>query len=131
MKKFTFRLEKILKLRSYAENDAKIELGRAIGTLSRIENDLEAVAAAQKSAGEKRFSGGDSLPYLHGYDNYLQRLESKKERLLQEAAVAELAVEKSRELWMDARAGLKVMENLKERKLAAYRHDSNFHREVE
>jgi flagellar FliJ protein len=131
MKKFKFSLEKILKLRSHAENDAKIEMGRAVSALSRIENDLESVAAAQRSAGEKRFSGGDSLPYLHDYDNYLQRLEAEKERLLQEAAAAELAVEQSRDLWLDARAGLKVMENLKERKLAAYRRDSNIHRENE
>jgi flagellar export protein FliJ len=131
MKKFTFSLEKILKLRSHTENDAKIELGRAVSSLSRIENDLETVAAARKTAGENRFSGGDSLPYLHDYDNYLQRLEAEKERLLQEAAVAELAVDQSREIWLDARAGLKVMENLKDRKFAAYRRDNSFHRESE
>jgi flagellar FliJ protein len=125
MKKFTFSLEKILKLRLYAENEAKIELGRAVSSLSRIENDLEAVTAAQKSAGEKRFSGGDSLSSPRDYDNYLQRLEAEKERLLQEAAAAELAVEQSREVWLGARADIKVMENLKERKLAAYRRDSH------
>jgi flagellar FliJ protein len=127
MKKFTFNLEKILKLRSHAENDAKIELGRAVSALSRIENDVETVASAKKAAGEKRFSGGASLPFLHHYDNYMQRLEAEKERLLQEAAGAELAVEQSREVWLGARADLKVMENLKERKFAAYRRDTKSH----
>ncbi|MDR0383621.1 MAG: flagellar export protein FliJ [Spirochaetaceae bacterium] len=124
MKKFTFSLEKILKLRSHAENDAKIELGRAVSALSRIENGLEAVAAAQKSAGEERFSEGNSLSRALDYENYLQRLDAEKERLLQEAAAAELAVERSREAWLDARAGLKALENLKNRKFAAYRKEN-------
>jgi flagellar export protein FliJ len=124
MKKFTFRLEKVLKLRSHAENDAKVELGRAVSALSQIENRLDAVAAAQKDAREKRFSGGMSSQYLYSYENYLQRLEVEKEQLLEEAAAAACEVEKARELWTEARAGLKVMENLKEKKYSAYRKES-------
>jgi flagellar export protein FliJ len=117
-------MEKVLKLRSHAENDAKIELGRAVNALSQIENRLETIAESQKTAAGNRFSGGKSLPYFMDYDNYLQRLDAEKERLLSEAAAASLAVEEARNAWMDARSGLKVMENLKERKLAAYRKES-------
>ncbi|MDR2795115.1 MAG: flagellar export protein FliJ [Spirochaetaceae bacterium] len=124
MKKFSFRLEKVLKLRQHAENDAKVELGHAVSSLSRIENKLDAVAAARKNAGEHRFSGGNSLPYMHSYENYLRRLETEKEQLLKEAAAAALEAERARELWTEARAGLKVMENLKEKKYEAYRKES-------
>jgi flagellar FliJ protein len=124
MKKFTFSLEKVLKLRSHAENDAKIELGRAVSALSQIENRLVSLAAEQKTAKENRFSGGASLRYMYNYENYLQRLESEKEQLLKAAAAAEIEADNARELWTEARAGLKVMENLKDRKFTAYRKES-------
>jgi flagellar export protein FliJ len=125
MKKFMFRLEKILKLRSHEENDSRAELGRAVSDLSQIENRLDDVAAAQKTTGEKRFSGAMSVQRLYNYENYLQRLEAEKEQLLKEAAAAAAEVEKARELWAEARAGLKVMENLREKKYAAYRKESH------
>ncbi|MDR0684232.1 MAG: flagellar export protein FliJ [Spirochaetaceae bacterium] len=125
MKRFAFRLEKVLKLRSHAENDAKAELGRALSDLSRIESRLDDLAAAQKTAWEQRFSGGMSARKLYSYENYLQRLEAEKQQLLKEAAAAAGEVEKARELWAEARAGLKVMENLKEKKYADYRKESN------
>jgi flagellar FliJ protein len=121
VKKFTFNLEKILVLRSHAENDAKIELGKALNALSLLEKRLAAVAAEQKNATESRFSGGKSLPYMNVHENYLQRLRTEKEQLQKAAAAAELEVENARELWTGARADLKVMENLKDRKFAAYR----------
>jgi flagellar export protein FliJ len=124
MKKFSFSLEKILKLRSHAENNAKIELGRAVSALSRIENRLLDIAASQKTAAGNRFSGGNDLPRLVAHENYMQRLEAEEERLLKDAAAASLEVEQARGLWVEARSGLKVMENLKERKLAAYRKES-------
>ena len=110
----------MLKLRGHAESDAKAELGRAVSTLSRIENRLDDLAAAQKTAGEQRFSGGISARNLYSYENYLHRLETEKEQLLKEAAAAAGEVEKARELWTETRADLKVMENLKEKKHADY-----------
>ncbi|MDR2659799.1 MAG: flagellar export protein FliJ [Spirochaetaceae bacterium] len=124
MKKFTFRLEKVLKLRGHTENNAKLELGRAVSALSLIENKLEVLAVEQQKARENRFSGGSSLPYLREYDNYLQRLDAVKEQLLKDAAEASIALEAAREIWIEARAGLKVMENLKERKFTAYRKEA-------
>jgi flagellar FliJ protein len=124
MKKFTFSLEKILKLRGHAENEAKMELGRAVSAISQIENKLANLAVEQKTAMENRFSGGSAMPHIRLYDNYLQRLKSAEEQLLKEAAEASLTLERARELWIEARAGLKVMENLKDRKFAAYRKES-------
>jgi flagellar export protein FliJ len=124
MKKFVFNLEKILKLRSHAENESRIELGRAVSALSQIENKLTNLALEQKKAMENRFSGGSALPNILRYDNYLQRLDAVKEQLLKEAAEAAIALESAREHWIEARAGLKSMENLKERKFAAYLKES-------
>ncbi|MDR0409771.1 MAG: flagellar export protein FliJ [Spirochaetaceae bacterium] len=124
MKKFTFSLEKILKLRGHAENSAKTELGRAVSALSQIENKLASLAIERKSVMEKRFSGGNNMPYIHLYDKYEQRLDAVKEQLIKDAAEASLAVEEARELWIEARAGLKALENLKERKFASYRKEN-------
>jgi flagellar FliJ protein len=124
VKRFAFRLEKVLKLRSHAENDAKADLGRAVSALSLVERRLDAVAAERQSAAERRFADGSSVPRMQIYENYIARLEAKKEELLKKAAAAALEVERTRELWTEARAGLKVMENLKNRKRSAYRKES-------
>jgi flagellar FliJ protein len=122
VKKFRFRLEKALKMREWAEGEAKIELGRAVGELSALEKSVKANALARNAAGERRFTGGDALNMV--YENYLARLESEKEALLKKTAEAESKVEAARTVWTDAKAALKTMENLKERRFKEYRKDA-------
>ncbi len=50
MKKFSFSLEKVMKLRKYREEEAKVELGRAVGALTEIENNIQMTAVARSSA---------------------------------------------------------------------------------
>ncbi|MCL2191762.1 MAG: hypothetical protein FWB78_00005, partial [Treponema sp.] len=57
MKRFRFNLEKVLELRQYREEEAKIELGKAISILTEIENRIKQNAAAQIHASKERFSG--------------------------------------------------------------------------
>lgn len=122
MKRFKFGLEKVLELRQYREQEAKNELGQAIGILSAIENKIKENAVIRHQAARERFAGinGDANS-IQAWDTYICRLEQEAEKLTQEAAQAELVVEEKRNLYIEASRGLKVMENLKEKKEKEYR----------
>jgi flagellar FliJ protein len=139
VKRFKFGLEKVLKLRQHNEHEARVELGRAIGVLAGIENEIKRNAATRADAIKERFAGlssgdgsaagddsagstgyGGSLS-MHAWDAYINRLEQEADRLMEEAARAELVIEEKRNLYIEASRELKVMENLKERREKEHR----------
>ena len=133
MKRFKFGLEKVLKLRQHNEHEARVELGRAIGILAGIENEIKRNAETRADAVKERFTGisaggdnaadtgyGGSLS-MHAWDAYIHRLELEADRLTEEAARAETVVEEKRNLYIEASRELKVMENLKERREKEHR----------
>ena len=138
MKRFRFDLEKILELRQYAEQDAKNELGKAVGILVGIENNIKLNAIKHSQAAQERFSGisasqsgnapysgntngGSGILSMLAWDNYILRLEQEAERLAEEAAKAEQVVDEKRTLYLEASRELKVIEKLKEKKKIEYR----------
>jgi flagellar FliJ protein len=134
VKRFKFGLEKVLKLRQHNEHEARVELGRAIGILAGIENEIKRNAETRAGAIHERFAGlnssdgsaADSTGYggtlsMHAWDAYINRLEQEADRLMEEAAQAELVVEEKRNLYIEASRELKVMENLKERREKEHR----------
>jgi flagellar FliJ protein len=134
VKRFKFSLEKVLKLRQHSENEARVELGRAIGVLAGIENEIKRNAATRAAAIKERFAGlnagdGDTVAdtgyggslSMHAWDAYIQRLELEADRLTEEAARAETVVDEKRALYIEASRELKVMENLKEKRKKEHR----------
>jgi flagellar FliJ protein len=124
MKRFNFKLEKVLRLRKYREDEAKTELGRAIGALTEIENNIKNTAAARVAAARQRFAGVNGTAML-SWDNYIRRLEQETEKLLQEAVKAELVVQEKRDVYIEASKELKIMEKLKEKSEEEYRKECN------
>jgi flagellar FliJ protein len=116
VKRFVFGLEKILKLRNYAEQEARLELGRAVGALAEIETNLTYLAEARFIASEEQVAGGTNADNIRHYMYYIARLDNEKERLLKEAALAEQKVEEVREVYLEAAKEKKAMEKLKEKK---------------
>jgi flagellar FliJ protein len=128
MKRFTFGLEKVLELRKYREQEAKIALGRAVSELTGIENQLKELALLRVKTVAERLSSlpSDSPPafsagYYRNYDFYLQRLDHKKEELLEAAAKAQLKVEEERNAFLEASQARKTLDKLKEKRAAEYR----------
>jgi len=135
VKRFKFGLEKVLKLRRHNEHEARVELGRAIGVLAGIENELKRNADTRAGAVKERFAGlnagiagagagGDEnatrLDY-RAWDAYINRLEQEADRLMEEADRAEIVIEEKRNLYIEASREVKVMENLKERREKEHR----------
>jgi len=135
MKRFKFGLEKVLKLRRHQEHEARVELGRAIGVLAGIENEIKRNAATRAEAIQNRFAGissenadtgGGFDPTrgslsMYAWDAYIHRLELEADRLMEEAVRAETVVDEKRNLYIEASRELKVMENLRERREKEHR----------
>jgi flagellar FliJ protein len=130
VKRFAFDLEKVLDLRKYREQEAKIALGRAVGELSAIENQIRDLALLRSQAAEDYFSFPDpaeknheasSAAYYRNYEFYLRRLEHRKEELLEAAAQAQLKLEEERASYLEASRERKVLDKLREKRAAEYR----------
>ena len=122
MKKFTFSLEKVLRLRAWNEEEARLELGRAVGERTSLEQALVELAQKQAAAGGC-VTSGDVGRNLQVYQNYITRLEAEKESLLVKITEAELKVNAAREAWIESKSALKTIENLKEKQFKEYRKD--------
>jgi flagellar FliJ protein len=95
LKRFSFRLEKILQLRKFKEDECKIALGEAIGILNKIENDIKETAEKHHHAASMRFSDPSQML---SWDYYILRLDMEAENLAEQAAKAKLVVEEKRAL---------------------------------
>ncbi|MDR1176290.1 MAG: flagellar export protein FliJ [Treponema sp.] len=120
MRRFQFNLEKVLKFRKYRERETEIELGRAIGALTIIQNSLKENAANHNQAAEERFVQTD-IRDIQYYDLYVRRLEIEKEKLLREAAQAALVIEEKRAVYLEASRDRKVLDKLREKREKEYR----------
>jgi flagellar FliJ protein len=125
MKRFKFGLAKVLELRQYREQEAKNELGKAIGILTAIENEITVNEEKHVDATRQRFesinTSGEGNNILMQWDNYILRLEREAEFLAEQAEQAEQVVEEKRNLYLEASRELKVIEKLKEKRQKEYR----------
>ena len=120
MRPFTFSLEKVLNLRKFHEDEAKIELGRATGILAELEGRILSIGRERARAADAQFSPENSAAMIQQYMYYLLRLDNTKEQLLKEAAMAELKVEEARNVFFEASRERKVLDKLKEKRQKEY-----------
>jgi flagellar FliJ protein len=131
VKRFRFSLEKALNVRKYRERETEIALGRAVGELSAVEQQLKDLALRRR-AGEDEFraglagfdaagsGGAGRADDYRNYAFYMRRLEHTKEELLEAAAGAQLKVEEERERYLEASRQRKVLDKLKEKRARQY-----------
>ena len=123
MKRFSFSLQKILDIREFAERQAQIELGRAVAEVNRINSDLEAVAQ-EKIRMIHQKPQEMTLNDFVVRENYMNRLELTKERLLEDLAAAQLVVDEKREIFAEALKQRKILSNLRDKQYAQYKKDA-------
>jgi flagellar FliJ protein len=121
MKRFTFKLQKILRLRKFSEEQCKIELEQALGVLNMIENEIKATAVKRHNASVQRFT---DINEAGKWDNYILRLDQETERLMEKAASAQIVVEEKRAKYLEALKALKALEKIKEKKEKEYRKEA-------
>jgi len=121
MRRFKFNLEKILELRKFREEEAKMALGQAVAALNKIENEIKETAVKRHNAASNRFA---DLGEMASWENYILLLDRQAQRLMEQAAQAQLVVEEKRNLYLEASRDLKAMEKLKEKQLKDHRHET-------
>lgn len=124
MKKFAFSLQKILDLKEFSEEQAKIALAQAIAESDRIKAQLKTIAEKRVESNNQR-SFCKNMQDLVIIENYINRLDAEKEQLLQDLAAAELVIEEKRKLMYEAMKERKVLTKLKDKKKAEYRKLTN------
>ncbi|GHV86685.1 flagellar protein FliJ [Spirochaetia bacterium] len=122
MRRFKFKLQKILKLREDRERETELELGKAVGALSALELKIRKVAEEKVKAAGNRFNTANNLNQMQSYDFYILRLDQTKDLLLEAAAKAEFVVEEARKVYLEASRDRKIIDKLRERREKEYRH---------
>ena len=123
MKKFVFSLQKVLDLREFEEEKAKLELGKAVAEMERIKKLLAENAQNRVNAGYSRRDVSDVIS-LQTIENYILGLDIKKEKLLEDLAAAELIFEKKRDLFTEAMQAREVLTKLKDKQLSEYKKEA-------
>ena len=119
MRQFVFNLQKLLELREYYEREAEIELGRAVGALTAIENKIESITKEKHRIAEHFCAGYEANDILVA-DRYLQRLTVTKDMLLKEEEAADKKVEAAREIYIGASRDRKILDKVRETRRNEY-----------
>lgn len=126
MRKFSFRLQSVLKLKEFDESKRKIELGQINQKRKKIEdkikqchNNIE-VAAEEERCMLSSATNAEFLPfyprYVKAQSDHIENLNAELEQVKEEYADKLLELNK-------ARGDVKIFEKLKENALNKYKKD--------
>jgi len=123
MKRFNFRLKKVLKHREIVENLRKEKLGKAKSELKNERDLLRKMEDTRRRTREEwkeRRSNLISLPEALIYETYLERMDEEVGLQTTKAAQLSQKVEKTRQDLLEASQEKKIVEKLKERREEEY-----------
>lgn len=120
MKKFKFELEDVLSLRKFQQEQAQIELGKAVAEEVKIQDNLN-LLGLQHAEAKKNLSGVTDFSTICSGQQYFSFLKKQEEKLLEDLAAAKLFTETKREAFKEALQKTESLNKLKEKQLADYR----------
>ena len=120
MKKFVFKLQKLLEVRQYEQRQAEAELGKANAEVSRIQGELDTIAKNRVSSIKNNGSVQD-LYIQSQLSNYLYMLDQKKEVLLEDLVQAQMISDQKREVVRECLKNTKSLEKLREKQLSEWK----------
>ncbi len=122
MRRFQFRLERLLALRAYKEREWQAKLAEKTGHCIRLARRIRDVDAETDRSFRQRFTVDEAFDFglLQSWELYLNRLA--RERLKLEAELEERKREREdvQHKFLEVSREKKVLEKLKERKQAEY-----------
>jgi flagellar FliJ protein len=131
MKRFNFQFEKLLRVRDFAENEAKEALGRQISALNEIEYRIAENERLREDAAKNRFAKGNSIIDIDTYNFYIIRLDHEKAALLRDAEEQQKKVGEARAQYIEASREKKTIDKLKEKRLKEYKRKTQKAEEAE
>ena len=101
MKKFQFELEEILNIRKFEQQQAEIELGKALASENEIQSKLNALAMQHASV-QKQMSGSTDFYDITNANQFYAFVRNQSECLLNELAKAKLISDEKRSILKEA-----------------------------
>ncbi|RKX24900.1 MAG: flagellar export protein FliJ [Candidatus Zixiibacteriota bacterium] len=126
MKKFRFRLDRILQLKAHAEKEKQKIFGMAVRKVVDQESELKAldnIRTDTQNNQRRRLSGGLDIPMMSSYSRYYLLLKKKELGGLELLKAYKKDQEEKRRELVEAAREKKTFEKLKENKFDSYRKD--------
>jgi flagellar FliJ protein len=120
MRRFAFKLERVLELRGYAEKVAEAKLGEKSAACSRLGLALEENARASHAAAMERFRPGSNASDHRASELYAVRISNERDRLMKALVFAESEREAARIVYVAASTAREAVSKLREREAEAY-----------
>lgn len=120
MRRFRFKLEKLLELRAFRERLAEMVLADKAGRCALLDAGLRETAQARARAGREMFSSGRDLSDYRAAAYYIVRLERDRDKLAEELAAAEIEREAARAAYVEKHTARESIGNIKERRQTEY-----------
>ena len=122
MRRFAFRLERLLELRAHREREALYRLAEATGHCVRLTRRIQELGQERGAAYRSVPAGGGVLDLgLFAYrERYLAWLEATRRRLAEELARREKERLEVQQKYLEASRKRKVLDKLKERRAAEH-----------
>jgi flagellar FliJ protein len=128
MKRYTFRLEPVLKVRKLKEENCRMELGRLISELKKVDDQL---AHDRKEIDnyftiqEGALKTGVRGDQIQAFPMLVSAKEKNIQLLMRDKKIQEDQIEAKKQELASLRGELKVIENLKEKDYNEYRKATN------
>lgn len=119
MKKFKFDLQEILDYRKYEEQQAQIELGKALAVENEIQENLNTIARqyAELNASMKNSRNFEDIL---AQNRNINLLNYQKEELLEQLAAAKIETEEKRQVLQEIMKKTTSLEKVREQEAAEY-----------
>ncbi len=124
MKRFNFKLQKLLDLRQFDEDKAKEELGKYVSQSNLINLELQNIASERVQT--KQIPQDNlNITEFRAIEHFINRLDIKKEELLVDLANLEMIISEKRKIYIEAMKNRKVLTKLKEKKHAEWKKEKS------
>lgn len=119
MKPFKFELEDVLSLRKFEQEQAQIELGKAVSEETRIQNDLQTLAL-QHTKAKGELKGVTDFSLITQGQQFFLFLKLQENKLLEDLAQAKIITDSKREVFKKCLQKTQSLEKLKEKQKELY-----------
>lgn len=120
MKKFVFELEQLLNLRKYEQDQAQIELGKAVQAEQQIQDSLDQLAR-QYVATKRMTAGQTDFGAISQTQQFYQFIKLQQEKLMEDMAKAKIVTEEKRAAFNEAMQKHEAIKKLKERQYEIFK----------
>ena len=125
MAKFVFELQEVLDFRNFEQEQAQIELGKALAVENQINQNLAQIAQ-QYAMLKHDMKGERDFNMVIIQNNHIKLLEYQKEELLERLAEAKLVTEEKRKILQECMKKTTSLEKLKDQQLQDFKQQMDY-----